>query len=216
MDEKITAVFRAVDEGDTRNIGRLVREALGAGHSAEQIMNEGMMPAMEAVGEKFHQNEYFVSDMLLSAKTMKKGVAVLKPYLGAETDECVGNVIIGTVSGDLHDIGKDIVAVMLRANGFNVLDLGVDVSADEFVEALRKNPEVNLVAVSALLTATLPAMKQIVSRLNEEKGIHAFKIMVGGVPVTERFAAFIKADAYSEDASEAVKAARHLMEQLQM
>ena len=214
MDEKITAVFCAVDEGDTKNISRLVKGALRAGHSADEIMNGGMMPAMEAGGEKFHRNEYFVSDMLLSAKTMKKGVAVLKPYMGEKTEDSAGNVIIGTVSGDLHDIGKDIVAAMLRASGFNVLDLGVDVSADEFVEAVDKNQDVDLVAVSALLTATLPAMKKIVSELNAVKCRRRFKIMVGGVPVTEKFAASIRADAYSEDAPDAVRAARGLMEEL--
>lgn len=214
MDEKVTAVFCAVDEGDTKNISRIVKEALGAGYSAEEIMNSAMMPAMEAVGEKFHRNEYFVSDMLLSAKTMKKGIAVLKPYLGGNADDTPGNVIIGTVSGDLHDIGKDIVAAMLRASGFNVLDLGVDVSGAEFVEAAEKNRDVDIVAVSALLTATLPAMKKIVSELNAVKEKRKFKIMVGGAPVTEKFAASIKADAYSEDAPEAVKAARRLMQEL--
>ena len=123
-------------------------------------------------------------------------------------------MIIGTVSGDLHDIGKDIVAAMLRASGFNVLDLGVDVSGDEFVEAAEKNRDVDIVAVSALLTATLPAMKKIVSELNAVKERRKFKIMVGGAPVTEKFAASIKADAYSEDAPEAVKAARRLMQEL--
>ena len=159
------------------------------------------------VGERFKANEIFVPEMLVAAKAMKKGVEVLKPYLGSSSDVRVGKMAMGTVYGDLHDIGKNLVVMMIESSGFEVIDLGIDVSVDAFLRA-ADDPEINIIGVSALLTTTMPAMQDIVEHLNQHPRRSEFKIMVGGAPITQEFADEIGADIFTTDAASAAQAAK--------
>jgi methanogenic corrinoid protein MtbC1 len=170
-----------------------------------------MIQAMDIVGAKFQRGDIFVPEMLVAAKAMKKGVDVLKPKLAAAGSESLGKVVIGTVIGDLHDIGKNLVAMMIESAGFEVADLGVDVPVAKFVEAVESDPDVKIMAVSALLTTTMPAMKDTVDALNASKDRARFKVLVGGAPITQDFADQIKADSYAPDAASAAKAAKALL-----
>ena len=170
-----------------------------------------MIDAMSIVGERFTRNEIFVPEMLVTAKAMKKGVAVLKPYLAEGETGAMGKMVIGTVQGDLHDIGKNLVVMMIESAGFEVIDLGVDVPAETFVETVRENPDTKLVGLSALLTTTMPAMAEIVAELNKQDFRPNIKIMVGGAPITQEFADKIGADAYTEDAATAAVMAKKLV-----
>ena len=169
-----------------------------------------MIDSMGIVGEKFKNNEIFVPEMLVAARAMKKGVDVLRPHLATGTAGAAGKVIIGTVAGDLHDIGKNLVAMMIESAGFEVIDLGVDVPAEKFIEAVKENPDVKIVGLSALLTTTMPAMKTAVEALNAQDFRSNIKIMVGGAPITAEFAAEIGADAYTPDAASAAQKAKEL------
>ena len=170
-----------------------------------------MISAMDEVGEKFKNNEIFVPEMLVSARAMKKGVDVLKPHLASGEAGALGKVIIGTVAGDLHDIGKNLVAMMIESAGFNVIDLGVDVSKEKFIEAYEANPDTKIIALSALLTTTMPAMRETVELLNASPFRSNIKIMVGGAPITQDFADEVGADAYTEDAASCAQKARTLV-----
>lgn len=170
-----------------------------------------MIDAMGVVGERFKNNEIFVPEMLVAARAMKKGVEVLKPLLAADGGSNAGKVIIGTVAGDLHDIGKNLVAMMVESAGFEVIDLGVDVPVDKFVEAVKENPDTKLVLVSALLTTTMPAMRDTVAALNAQDFRSNIKVMVGGAPITEEFAVEIGADAYTADAASAASKAKEFV-----
>jgi corrinoid protein of di/trimethylamine methyltransferase len=207
---KIDEITAAVEKGKSKIIGGLVEEALAEGVDPAEILNVGMIEAMNVVGEKFQKNEIFVPEMLIAARAMKKGVEVLKPSLGAGDATKVGKVIIGTVAGDLHDIGKNLVAMMIESAGFEVQDLGVDVPVEKFVEAVEGDPEINIVAVSALLTTTMPAMKNTVEALNGLDDRSRFKVMVGGAPITQDFADEIGADGYATDAGSAAQKAKAL------
>jgi methylmalonyl-CoA mutase cobalamin-binding domain/chain len=169
-----------------------------------------MVDAMSVVGDKFSAGEIFVPEMLISAKAMKLGVEVLKPHLAGDASATLGTCVIGTVKGDLHDIGKNLVAMMVESAGFEMVDLGVDVPADKFIEAAKTNNNVKLVACSGLLTTTMPAMKETVAAL-KASGLDDVKVIVGGAPVTEEFAAQIGADAYAPDAGSAVVKAKELV-----
>ncbi len=188
----------------------VVQEALDDGNDPKAILN-AMIDAMSIVGERFTRNEIFVPEMLVTAKAMKKGVAALKPYLAEGETGARGKMVIGTVAGDLHDIGKNLVAMMIESAGFEVIDLGVDVSAEQYVEAIRDNPDTKLVGLSALLTTTMPAMAEIVAELNKQDFRPNIKIMVGGAPITQEFADRIGADAYTEDAATAAVVAKKLV-----
>jgi len=206
---KIEELFAAVEGGRSKLVPALVQECLDEGVPAADILNKGMIDAMGVVGEKFKNNEIFVPEMLVAAKAMKKGVAVLQPHLRGDNSTCIGKAVIGTVYGDLHDIGKNLVAMMIESTGYEVNDLGIDVPKEAFLEAAN-DPEVNVVAVSALLTTTMPAMKDIVTALNEHPRRGSFKIMVGGAPINQAFADEIGADVYTEDAASAGQAAKAL------
>ena len=169
-----------------------------------------MIDAMGVVGERFKNNEIFVPEMLVAARAMKKGVEVLKPHLASGSAGAAGKVIIGTVAGDLHDIGKNLVAMMIESAGFEVIDLGVDVSSDKFIEAVRSNPDTKIVACSALLTTTMPALRDTVAALNAADFRSKIKVMVGGAPITQEFADEIGADAYTPDAASAAAKAKEL------
>jgi len=208
---KIQEIATAVENGKTKIVGGLVEEALAEGIDAQEILNVGMIQAMDVVGAKFGRGDIFVPEMLVAAKAMKKGVDVLKPKLAAAGSVSLGKVVIGTVIGDLHDIGKNLVAMMIESAGFEVKDLGVDVPVVKFVEAVESDPEVKIMAVSALLTTTMPAMKDTVDALNASSARSRFKVLVGGAPITQDFADQIKADKYAPDAAAAAKAAKELV-----
>ena len=204
---KIAELAAAVERGRSKLVVGLVQEALDEGNSPVEILNKGMIDAMSVVGEKFKNNEIFVPEMLVAARAMKKGVEVLKPSLGGSSDISIGKAVIGTVQGDLHDIGKNLVCLMIESAGFEVQDLGVDVPAEKFVEAAA-DPDVKIVGVSALLTTTMPAMKATVEALNAAPNRADFKVMVGGAPITQAFADEIGADAYTPDAATAASVAK--------
>ena len=204
---KIAEVAAAVENGKVKLIQGLVQEALDAGDEPNAILNDGMIAAMGVVGAKFQNNEIFVPEMLVAAKTMKKGVDVLRPYLSGDSVGKYGKYIIGTVAGDLHDIGKNLVALMIESAGFEVIDLGVDVPAEKFVETIKANPDCKVVGASALLTTTMDSLKNTVAAMIEAGCKDQVKIMVGGAPITQEFADEIGADAYTPDAgAAAVKA----------
>ena len=207
---KIEAIALAVEEGKSKIIAGLVEEALSEGISAGEILNNGMIKAMGVVGEKFKNNEIFVPEMLIAARAMKKGVEVLQPHLSASGVEPLGKVIIGTVVGDLHDIGKNLVAMMIEGAGFEVTDLGVDVPPEKFVEAIKDNPVVQIVALSSLLTTTMPALKETIDAIEKAGLREGIKIMVGGAPVSQEHADSIGADGYAPDAASAADLAKSL------
>jgi methanogenic corrinoid protein MtbC1 len=204
---KIEEVRRLVETGKTKLIAAATQEALGEGAAAPDIL-QAMIEAMGAVGEKFSTGAIFVPEMLIAAKAMSKGVEVLKPHLAGKTSTSLGTCVIGTVKGDLHDIGKNLVAMMLESAGFTVIDLGVDVPAEKFIAAI--NEEVKLVACSGLLTTTMPAMRETVAAIRTSAP-RTIKVLIGGAPVTAAFASEIGADGYAPDAGSAVVRAKELL-----
>lgn len=209
---KIEELAHYVEMGKPKIVPGLVQECLDEGIAPLDILNKGMIDAMAVVGEKFKNNEIFVPEMLIAAKAMKKGVEVLKPYLGSENSGKIGKMVMGTVYGDLHDIGKNLVIMMIESTGYEVVDLGIDVPVEKFIEA-ASDPEVTVVGVSALLTTTMPAMQETVAALNDMERRKDFKIMVGGAPITQAFADEIGADVYTEDAASAGQAAKLLAQE---
>ncbi|MCL2166847.1 MAG: corrinoid protein [Clostridiales bacterium] len=207
---KIQEIAAAIEAGKSKIIAELVQAALDEGIAPLEILNVGMIDAMSAVGDKFQKEEIFIPEMLVAARAMKKGVEVLQPHLGDTGAATVGKAVIGTVSGDLHDIGKNLVSMMIESAGFEVNDLGVDVSLEKFIEAVEGDEKVNVVALSALLTTTMPAMKETVAALNASKARGRIKIMVGGAPITPEFCKEIGADAYTPDAASAAQKAKEL------
>lgn len=201
-------VHDLVIRGKSKLIAAAVQEALDEGCSPVDVLNT-MIDAMSVIGEKFKNNEIFVPEMLISAKAMKKGVEVVKPYLAGDSSTKLGKLAIGTVAGDLHDIGKNLVLMMIESTGYEVVDLGIDVPVEKFVAA-ADDPEVTVIGVSALLTTTMPAMKETVATLNRHPRRSEFKIMVGGAPITQAFADEIGADIYTADAASAGQAAKAL------
>ena len=173
-------------------------------------MQEALIPAMDEVGDLFQQGEYFVPEMLVAARAMQRGLAIIKPLVVAKGIKPIGKVVIGTVKGDLHDIGKNLVASLLEGGGFEVVDLGADVAPEKFVEAV-KNKGVNIVCLSALLTVTMPSMKTTIEALAAAGVRDKVKVLVGGAPVTPQYATEIGADGYGENASAAVTLARQMV-----
>jgi 5-methyltetrahydrofolate--homocysteine methyltransferase len=204
----IQDIFQAVMNFDEEKVKTLVRAELEAKTDLEAILNDGLIGAMDEVGKRFSTGELFVPEMLMAAQAMKAGLAILKPLLASGTTEAKGVIVIGTVKGDLHDIGKNLVAMMMEGAGFHVVDLGVDVDAGKFVQAAQEH-KANVVALSALLTTTMPAMQATVNAVREA-GLKA-KAIVGGAPVTQAFADQIGADGYSSDAPGAVELARRMV-----
>lgn len=210
MDPKTQAIYDHIIDGKLDLIEADVLDALDAGIPPEAILNEGMVTAMDEVGALFEAGEYFVPEMLIAAHTMQTGLAILKPLLIEGGVEPSGSIVIGTVQGDLHDIGKNLVAMMLEGGGFEVFDLGTDVSPDAFLEAIREHSP-NLVGLSALLTTTMQKMRETISVIEAAGFRDRVKIMVGGAPVTEAFAKDIGAEGYAPDASKAVSLAKDLV-----
>jgi 5-methyltetrahydrofolate--homocysteine methyltransferase len=204
----IKDVSEAVIGGKSKLIEGVVQAAIDEGADPNKILSEGMIAAMGIVGEKFQKSEIFVPEMLMAARTMKKGIEVLKPKLAAGATSSLGKCIIGTVHGDLHDIGKNLVALMIESAGFQVIDLGVDVAVDKFTAAIAENPDVKIVALSALLTTTMDAMRETAVAIKGTAG--SFKLIVGGAPISEAFAKDIGADGFSTDAAGAAQLAKKL------
>jgi len=212
MEQVVKEIYQNVIDGQAAEVKAKVESALAAGVNAGVILNEGMIAAMAEVGRLFEEGEFFVPEMLIAARAMQSGMAVLKPHLLQEKVQSAGKVIIGTVKGDLHDIGKNLVAMMLEGAGFEIQDLGTDVAPEKFAEAVRAasgNGPV-LVAMSALLTTTMPNMKTTIEALEAAGVREGVKVMIGGAPVTENYAKSIGADGYSPDASRAVTLAKTL------
>lgn len=210
MSELIQAIFDGVMEGDQKSVETNVIDALESGLAPALILNDGMIAAMSEVGRLFEVGEYFVPEMLIAARAMQTGLVILKPKLMEADVEPIGTVVIGTVRGDLHDIGKNLVAMMLEGAGFEIRDLGTDVAPETFVATIQSE-KTDIVAISALLTTTMPRMKATIEAL-EETGIrNQVKVMIGGAPVTEEYALQIKADGFSSNASSAVRLAKSLL-----
>jgi len=203
-------LFEAILNGDAKSSRVLAQQALDAGVSALDLVTEQMIPAMDEVGRLFSCEEYFVPELLLSGRAMKAALELVRPLLAAGGVKPTGRVLIGTVKGDLHDIGKNLVAAMLEGAGFEVTDLGTDVAPEKFVEAVSTK-NANIVCLSALLTVTMPAMKTTLEALRAAGVRDKVKVMIGGAPVTDQYCREIGADSYSENASAAVASARVLV-----
>jgi corrinoid protein of di/trimethylamine methyltransferase len=199
----------AILSGDAKTAKAATEAALGAGIEPLTLVQEYMMPAMDEVGRRFERNEYFVPELLLAARAMKAALELIRPLLAAGGVEPVGRVVIGTVKGDLHDIGKNLVAAMLEGGGYEIIDLGVNVDPAKFVAAVKEK-KARIVALSALLTTTMPAMKTTIDALKQAGVRDLVKVMIGGAPVSEAYAKEIGADGYSKNAAGAVAAAREL------
>jgi len=206
----LSKLYDAIVDGDAKSTLELTKQALVENITPEDLVARYMIPAMDEVGKRFEAEEYFVPELLLSGRAMKGALEVLRPLLAASGSKPVGKVIIGTVKGDLHDIGKNLVAAMLEGAGFEVTDLGTDVAPEKFVEAVSTRGA-NIVCLSALLTVTMPAMKTTLEALHSAGVRDKVKVMIGGAPVTDQYAREIGADSYSENASAAVAAARSLV-----
>jgi 5-methyltetrahydrofolate--homocysteine methyltransferase len=202
-------IYENVIEGQADAVESGVKAALAAGVDAGVILNEALIAAMDEVGCRFEDGDFFVPEMLISARAMQAGLALLKPHLTAIDVQAAGKIAIGTVKGDLHDIGKNLVAMMLEGAGFEIVDLGVDATPEAFVKAVREGA--NLIGMSALLTTTMSNMSATIEALKAAGLRDQVKVMVGGAPVTEEFAKSIGADAFAPDASSATRVARQLV-----
>lgn len=212
LDEKMQKVFKLTQDGKNKEIGQAVQEALDAGCDPTAILNDAMIGAMAVVGDNFKKEIIFVPQMLAAARAMKAGVEVLKPYLATGEAGSAGTIILGTVAGDLHDIGKNLVGMMFESAGFEVIDLGVDVPIQTFIDEVNKHKEASIVALSALLTTTMPSLRDTVAALLSQPFRSRIKIMVGGAPISQEFADEIGADAYTEDAASAAECAKKYAE----
>ncbi len=210
MEAILQTIYDSIVDANHKVTAEKVQQALDEGIAPERVLNEGMVAAMAEVGRLFEEGEYFVPEMLISARAMQAGLAVLKPHMIAANIKTVGTVIAGTVKGDMHDIGKNLVCMMLEGAAFEIVDLGADVSPEAFVEAVEKH-NATLVAMSALLTTTMPNMRQTILRLEEAGLRDRVKVMVGGAPLSEQYAREIGADGFAPDASRAVVLAKNLI-----
>jgi 5-methyltetrahydrofolate--homocysteine methyltransferase len=208
--EDLSALAEKLVKGEAEEVEELTQKALEKGVPPGEILNEGLIKGMNVVGERFKNGEFFIPEVLLAAKVMHTGMDILKPALVSSGVEPIGKVVLGTVKGDLHDIGKNLVAMMLEGAGFEVLDLGIDVPPERFVEA-AKNDGAGILAMSALLTTTMTAMETTLEALQEAGVRDKIKTMIGGAPVTQDYAHEIGADGYARDAANAVDKARELM-----
>jgi len=205
----LTALHKAIINGDLKGAVAATKEALAAQVEPLVLVTDHMVPAMDEVGKRFECEEYFVPELLLSARAMKGALELLRPLLVASGAQPAGKVVIGTVKGDLHDIGKNLVASMLEGGGFEVIDLGADVAPEKFAQAV-KDRGANIVCLSALLTVTMPSMKTTIEALKQAGVRDRAKVLIGGAPVTQQYADEIGADGYGQSATAAVQLAREL------
>lgn len=210
MTQEFSALSQGVIDGDVPSVLEEVQKLLDNGTTAQTVMNEHLIPAMDETGKRFEEGEFFVPELMLAARAMKEAMNILNPLLSNSGVEKIGRVVIGTVKGDMHDIGKNLVASMLEGGGFEVIDLGVDVAPEKFVEKAREK-DGTIVCLSALLTTTMPQMKMVIENLRSEGIREKTLVMVGGAPVTDDFAKEIGADGYSDNASAAVVLAKKLV-----
>jgi 5-methyltetrahydrofolate--homocysteine methyltransferase len=210
MAEIIQDIYQCIVDGDHKGSAAKVQQALDQGLGPEVILNDALIAAMGEVGKLFEEGEYFVPEMLVSARAMQNGLNILKPALVKADVKPIGKVVIGTVQGDLHDIGKNLVCMMLEGAAFEIIDLGKDIPPEIFVEAVRENGA-QIVAMSALLTTTMSNMQNTIEKLKAAGLRDKVKVMVGGAPVTQQYADHIGADGYAQDASKAVALAKSLL-----
>jgi len=203
----LNGVSEALQRGKADKVSELVRQALNEGTTPKNILEEGLIHGMSIIGKKFKKNEVYVPEVLIAARAMHAGMDVLKPKLIESGVKNIGKVVMGTVQGDLHDIGKNLVEMMLEGAGFEVIDLGTDISTDKFVEAVKEHKP-NIIGMSALLTTTMVNMVEVIKALDDAGLRGKVKIMVGGAPITQNYADQIGADGYSPDASSAVDKAK--------
>jgi corrinoid protein of di/trimethylamine methyltransferase len=206
----LNKLFESILKGDNKGSVAVTKEAIAEGTQPMELITKYMIPAMNEVGRRFECEEYYVPELLLSARAMKGALELLRPLLAASGTHPLARVVIGTVKGDLHDIGKNLVSSMLEGGGFEVVDLGTDVTPDKFIHAIQEH-KANIVALSALLTVTMPMMKSTIEALKQASMRERVKVMVGGAPVTREYADSIGADGYSETATGAVALARQLV-----
>jgi 5-methyltetrahydrofolate--homocysteine methyltransferase len=206
---KLEEIYQNVIDGQAPAVEAGVKAALDAGEKADVILHQALIAAMDEVGKRFEEGDFFVPEMLIAARAMQAGLSLLKPHLAATDIKSAGKVAIGTVKGDLHDIGKNLVAMMLEGAGFEVVDLGVDVAPDVFVQAVKNGAQV--IGMSALLTTTMANMQRTIEALNTAGVRNQVKVVVGGAPVTEDYAKRIGADAFAADASSATRVVRQLV-----
>jgi 5-methyltetrahydrofolate--homocysteine methyltransferase len=206
----LDSIKDTLKKGDIEKLKELVQGELDQGVAASEILNDGLVSGMDEVGEMMETGEMFIPEVLRSAKAMGAAVEILKPLLGEDEISASGKVVVGTVKGDLHDIGKNLVNMMLQSSGFEVFDLGVDVSPEQFVAAIKEN-DPDIVGFSALLTTTMEMMQKTVDAVVESGCRDQIKIIIGGAPVTQKFADEIGADGYAPDAGSAIKLAKSLM-----
>ena len=204
----LKGIAEAIIKGDRDTTAAKVGEAIKEKIGAEKILNEGLMAGMSVIGERFKKNEVYVPEVLIAARAMKAGMDLLRPLLAEAGVKPVGKVVLGTVKGDLHDIGKNLVRMMLQGGGFEVVDCGIDVSPDKFIEAAKQSGA-KILALSALLTTTMPQMAEVIKAI-KAAGVDGLKTMIGGAPVTQAYADEIGADGYAPDAASAVDLAREL------
>jgi len=200
-----------LEKGDSSAVKELCRQALSLSVTGNEILDQGLVKGMEVVGLKFKKNEIFIPEVLIATRAMKAGLEILKPYLSQEEKEQRNKIIIGTVKGDLHDIGKKIVGMMLEKEGYKIIDIGIDVAKENFVKAIKqKKPDI--IGMSALLTTTMTYMREVIEAVEKAKLRDRVKIIVGGAPVTQSFADEIKADGYAIDAASAVDIVNNLLQ----
>jgi 5-methyltetrahydrofolate--homocysteine methyltransferase len=210
MTDILETIKETVVGGKFREIEDLVKQAIEDGIDLNRIINEALISAMDIVGKRFADGDIYVPEMLVSARTMKLGLELIKPILGSAEAEDRGTILMGTVKGDLHDIGKNLVTMMLEGAGFKVVDLGVDVKIDDLIETLKRE-KADILGLSALLTTTMPEMQKVIEVLQAEGLRDQVRVLVGGAPIDQKFAEQIGADGYGEDAAEAVQLARQLV-----
>lgn len=208
--EEMNPLSQAIVAGNLEQTQQLVRQALAEGMDTQTLINDYLTTGMAEIGQRFQDRKAFVPNLLMSARAMKGALEILKPYMTEETETRLGTIIIGTVKGDLHDIGKNLVASMFEGCGFKVVNLGIDVSSEKFIQAIREH-HADIVCLSALLTTTMNYMRNVVADLEKEGLRDRVKVMVGGAPVNEAFAAQIGADLYTSNANAAVTGAKQLL-----
>ena len=214
VEAALAQITADVLEGEEEDILVHAQELLDQGFSAADILNKGMLPAMDVIGERFSDGTVFIPEVLLSARAMNDGLDLLEPYLASSNVKRGGRVLLGTVLGDLHDIGKNMVVSMMKGTGFEVIDMGVNVSTVNIVEQVREHRP-DIVGLSALLTTTMPQMKEVIDALSEAGLRDDLKVIVGGAPVNQMFADHVGADGYAHDAGEAVVVAKQYMEEME-
>jgi 5-methyltetrahydrofolate--homocysteine methyltransferase len=208
--EILNQIKSVLQKGDDKTIAELTDSALAEGINSETILNDALIPGMEVIGEQFRNHEIFLPDVLLAARAMNTSTEILKPHLIKDAVPNLGKIVIGTIQGDLHDLGKNLVGIMLKGAGYEVIDLGKDVAPENFVDTAEKE-NAQLIGMSALLTTTMPAMKDVVNLLKERNLEGKIKTIIGGAPVTENFAREIGADGYAFDAGNSVVSVKSLL-----